>query len=89
MTGLGVGYGGGKAPQRKAHHLRRERGPGARLDLPTFVRIGVIVEPHAVNGPPGASFRDRDNKVLDTWTLDAVSSRFPCGASAVCDLDLT
>ncbi|MEU5941921.1 RNA polymerase sigma-70 factor [Micromonospora sp. NPDC047548] len=35
-----------------------------------FVRIGGVVEPHEVNGQPGAIFRDRDGKVLNTWTLD-------------------
>jgi hypothetical protein len=33
--------------------------------LPWFVRIGVV-EPHEVNGQPGAIFRDRDGKVLST-----------------------
>jgi len=33
-------------------------------------RIGVVVEPHPVNGQPGAIFRDRDGKVVNTWTLD-------------------
>jgi RNA polymerase sigma-70 factor (ECF subfamily) len=35
-----------------------------------FTRIGVVVEPHPVNGQPGAIFRDRDGKVVNTWTLD-------------------
>jgi RNA polymerase sigma-70 factor, ECF subfamily len=33
-------------------------------------RIGVVVEPHPVNGQPGAIFRNRDGKVVNTWTLD-------------------
>jgi RNA polymerase sigma-70 factor (ECF subfamily) len=28
-----------------------------------------------VNGHPGAIFRDRDNKVLNTWTLDVLDGR--------------
>ena len=33
------------------------------------------MEPHEVNGQPGAIFRDRDNKVLTTWTLDVLDGR--------------
>jgi RNA polymerase sigma-70 factor, ECF subfamily len=33
------------------------------------------VEPHEVNGQPGAIFRDRDNNVLDTWALDVLDGR--------------
>jgi len=35
-----------------------------------FTRVGVVVEPQPVNGQPGAVFRDRDGKVVNTWTLD-------------------
>ncbi|MCP2340705.1 RNA polymerase sigma-70 factor [Actinomadura rupiterrae] len=37
--------------------------------------IGVAVEPHAVNGQPGAIFRDRTGRVLNTWTLDVLDGR--------------
>jgi RNA polymerase sigma-70 factor, ECF subfamily len=40
-----------------------------------FVRIGGVVEPHQVNGQPGAIFRDRDGKVLNTWTLEILDGR--------------
>ncbi|GHI02109.1 RNA polymerase subunit sigma-24 [Streptomyces cellostaticus] len=43
--------------------------------LPPFVRIGGVVEPHQVNGQPGAIFRDRDGKVVNTWTLDILDGR--------------
>ncbi|WP_125611860.1 RNA polymerase sigma-70 factor [Specibacter cremeus] len=43
--------------------------------LPWFARIGGTVEPHEVNGQPGAIFRDRDGKVLNTWTLDILGGR--------------
>jgi RNA polymerase sigma-70 factor (ECF subfamily) len=43
--------------------------------FPLFARIGGTVEPHAVNGQPGAIFRDRDGKVLNTWTLDVLDGR--------------
>jgi RNA polymerase sigma-70 factor (ECF subfamily) len=40
-----------------------------------FVRIGGVVERHDVNGQPGAIFRDRDGKVVNTWTLDILDGR--------------
>ena len=40
-----------------------------------LVRIGGGVEPHEVNGQPGAIFRDRDGKVLNTWALDILDGR--------------
>jgi RNA polymerase sigma-70 factor (ECF subfamily) len=43
--------------------------------LPPFTRIGGVVEPHQVNGQPGAIFRDPDGKVLNTWTLDILDGR--------------
>ena len=43
--------------------------------IPLLARIGVDVEPHEVNGQPGAIFRDRDGKVLNTWTLDVLDGR--------------
>jgi RNA polymerase sigma-70 factor (ECF subfamily) len=70
-----VGDGGGKAPQWK-----RIIGAGnvARVlaaIVPPLVRIGVVVQPHEVNGQPGAIFRDRDGKVLNTWALDILDGR--------------
>lgn len=37
--------------------------------LPPFIQIGGVVQPHQMNGQPGAIFRDRDGKVVNTWTL--------------------
>jgi RNA polymerase sigma-70 factor, ECF subfamily len=73
-----VGDGGGKAPQ-----WARGRGIiGAEnvarvlaAIVPPFVRIGGVVAPHEVNGQPGAIFRDRDNKVLNTLALDILDGR--------------
>jgi RNA polymerase sigma-70 factor (ECF subfamily) len=70
-----IGDAGGKAPQWKAI---AGDGNVARLlaaIVPPFVRIGGVVEPHEVNGQPGAIFRDRDGKVLNTWTLDMLDGR--------------
>ncbi|MGW0808286.1 RNA polymerase sigma-70 factor [Nonomuraea sp. NPDC002799] len=41
----------------------------------SFARIGGVVEPHEVNGQPGAIFRDRDGKVINTLTLDVLDGR--------------
>jgi RNA polymerase sigma-70 factor, ECF subfamily len=71
-----VGDGGGKAPQ----FARAVTGADnvARVlasVLPWLARIGVEVDPHEVNGQPGAIFRDRDDKVLNTWTLDVLDGQ--------------
>ena len=62
---------GGKAPQwgngifgaQKVARLLTAR-------LPPFIQIGGLVQPHLINGQPGAIFRDPDGKVINTWTLD-------------------
>jgi RNA polymerase sigma-70 factor (ECF subfamily) len=70
-----VGDGGGKAPHWK-HIIGAENVARVLTSiLPWFLRIGVVVEPHQVNGQPGAVFRDRDNKALNTWTLDVLDGR--------------
>jgi RNA polymerase sigma-70 factor (ECF subfamily) len=33
------------------------------------------VEPHHVNGQPGAIFRDRGGKVVNTWALDILDGQ--------------
>ncbi|MEU5592966.1 RNA polymerase sigma-70 factor [Streptomyces sp. NPDC020298] len=71
-----VGDGGGKAP------LFAERVTGvedvARVLaslVPPFAQIGGTVQPHEVNGRPGAVFRDRDGKVINIWTLEILDGR--------------
>ncbi|MFD1938257.1 hypothetical protein ACFSKW_42945 [Nonomuraea mangrovi] len=70
-----VGDGGGKAPQWKhivgAENVARVL---AAIVAP-LVRIGVVVEPHEVNGQPGAIFRDRDAQVFNAWALDILDGR--------------
>jgi RNA polymerase sigma-70 factor (ECF subfamily) len=71
-----IGDGGGKAPQWGRGIIGAEN--VARVlasTFPWFFRIGGELEPHEVNGHPGAIFRDRDNKVLNTWTLDVLDGR--------------
>jgi len=71
-----VGDGGGNAPQwanavtgdaKVARVLVALVGP--------FARIGGTVEPHPVNGQPGAIFRDREGRVLNTWVLEVLDGR--------------
>jgi len=72
-----VGDTGGKAPQWGrgvvfgAGNVARTLAAIVAL----FIRIGGVVEPHEVNGQPGAIFRDRDGKVVNTWTLDILDGR--------------
>ena len=40
-----------------------------------FVRIGGTLEQHEVNGQPGAVLRDRDNRVVNTLTLDILGGQ--------------
>jgi RNA polymerase sigma-70 factor, ECF subfamily len=71
-----VGDGGGKAPQWARQVAGAEnvsRVLAALVEL--FVRVGVLVETHPVNGQPGAVFRDRDGKVLSTLALDVLDGR--------------
>ncbi|WP_055588785.1 RNA polymerase sigma-70 factor [Peterkaempfera griseoplana] len=67
---------GGKAPQWSrgffgADHVSRV----LTALFPPFLRTGGAVEPHQVNGQPGAIFRDRDGRILNTWTLDILDGR--------------
>ncbi|MCK2219885.1 RNA polymerase sigma-70 factor [Actinomadura sp. ATCC 31491] len=71
-----VGDSGGKAPlwgagivgaANVARLLASIAGP--------FVRIGGTVQPHEVNGQPGAIFRDRDGKVVNTLSLDILDGQ--------------
>lgn len=73
---LMIADGGGKAPQWGKGIVGADK--VARVlasTLPWFVRIGGDLEPHQVNGQPGAIFRDRDHKVLNTWTLDILDGQ--------------
>ncbi|MGW7041409.1 RNA polymerase sigma-70 factor [Streptomyces avermitilis] len=71
-----VGDGGGKAPQWARGFFGTDHVSHMLTALfPPFFRIGGVVEPHQVNGQPGAIFRDRDGKVLNTWSLDILDGR--------------
>ncbi|QUX27119.1 RNA polymerase sigma-70 factor [Nocardiopsis akebiae] len=71
-----VGDGGGRAPQLAGAVTGAAR--VARLlgtVFPELLRIGVTLEPHEVNGQPGALLRDRDGRVLQTLVLDVLDGR--------------
>jgi RNA polymerase sigma-70 factor (ECF subfamily) len=71
-----VGDAGGKAP------LFAERFAGAdkvgrllAVLVAHFLRIGGSVEPHVVNGQPGAILRDRGGRVFSTWAFDVLDGQ--------------
>jgi RNA polymerase sigma-70 factor (ECF subfamily) len=71
-----VGDGGGKAPALARSIIGAEKAARVLASiLPWLVRIDVTCEPREVNGQPGAIFRDRDGKVLNTWTLDVLDGQ--------------
>src|SRR5262247_1535010 len=62
-----LGDGGGKAPQFPRAVIGADKVTRVLAStFPWLVRIEVTFEPHQVNGQPGAIFRDRDGKVLNT-----------------------
>ena len=71
-----IGDSGGKAPSfarpvTGAEHVARTLAIAARQ----LVLVDVAVEPHQVNGQPGAVFRDRDGKVVTTLALDILGGQ--------------
>jgi RNA polymerase sigma-70 factor, ECF subfamily len=71
-----AGDSGGKAPALARSIIGAERVARVLASIfPRLVRIDVTLEPHEVNGQPGAIFRDRDNKVLLTMTLDVLDGQ--------------
>ena len=71
-----VGDGGGKAPQLARSIIGADNVARVLASVfPLLVSIDVTLEPHEVNGQPGAIFRDRDGRVLYTLALDVLSGR--------------
>ncbi|MEV6127014.1 RNA polymerase sigma-70 factor [Streptomyces violaceusniger] len=71
-----VGDSGGKAPRLAKAVMGAEN--VARLlgtVFPWLLRIDVSFELHEVNGQPGAVFRERDGKVLQTLVLDVLDGQ--------------
>lgn len=71
-----VGDGGGKTPQL-ARAVAGARNVARLLAavFPALDRVEVTCERHEVNGQPGAVFRDRDGRVLQTLSLDILDGR--------------
>jgi len=71
-----VADGGGKAPALARSIIGAEKVARVLASVfPRLVLIDVTLEQHEVNGQPGAIFRDRDNKVLFTVTLDILDGQ--------------
>jgi RNA polymerase sigma-70 factor, ECF subfamily len=71
-----VGDGGGKAPQLARSIIGTDKVARVLVSIfPWLIRIDVTVQPHQVNGQPGAIFRDRDGKVLNTLALDILDGQ--------------
>ena len=71
-----VGDGGGKAPQWGKGIFGADNVARVLVRIiASFTRIGIVVEAHELNGQPGAIFRDRDGKVVNTWTIDILDGR--------------
>ncbi|MFJ6798001.1 RNA polymerase sigma-70 factor [Streptomyces sp. NPDC091268] len=71
-----VGDSGGKAP-RLARPVAGAENVARLLGAvyPWLLRIDVTCEAREVNGQPGAVFRDRDGRVLQTLALDVLDGR--------------
>ncbi|WP_225801062.1 RNA polymerase sigma-70 factor [Streptomyces sp. NK15101] len=71
-----AGDGGGKAPQLARVLVGADSVAKLLAALfPVMLRVELTLEPHEVNGQPGAIVRDRDGKVLHTLSLDIVDGR--------------
>jgi len=71
-----VADGGGKAPQLARAVMGADNAARVLASIfPWLASIDVTVQPHEVNGQPGAIFRDRDGKVLNTLALDILDGQ--------------
>lgn len=67
---------GGKAPQWGKGIFGAEKVARTLASIVSvFVQVGGTLEPHVVNGQPGAIFRDADGLVLNTWALDVLDGQ--------------
>jgi RNA polymerase sigma-70 factor (ECF subfamily) len=71
-----AGDSGGKVPALARSIVGADKVARALASIfPWLVRIDVTPEPREVNGQPGAIFRDRDDKVVFTLTLDVLDGQ--------------
>ena len=79
-----VGDGGGKAPALAKSVIGADNVARVlAMIFPALARTGVGLEPHEVNGQPGAILRDRDGKVAGALTLDVLGGRIQTIRSVV------
>ena len=73
---LMIGDGGGKVPQWTNGVIGADNVARVLAAISSaLAQIEVTTQPREVNGQPGAIFRDRDDKVLYTWTLDMLGGQ--------------
>jgi RNA polymerase sigma-70 factor (ECF subfamily) len=79
-----VGDGGGKAPAFARSVIGADN--VARVlasNFPVLAKVDARLEPHELNGHPGAILRDRNNMVVGTLTLDVLGGRIQTIRSVV------
>jgi RNA polymerase sigma-70 factor (ECF subfamily) len=68
--------GGGKAPQWASGTTGADNvGRLLAASFAPLARVGVVIEPHEVNGQPAAIFRDRAGRVMNVLVLDVVDGQ--------------
>jgi RNA polymerase sigma-70 factor (ECF subfamily) len=79
-----IGDSGGKAPQLARTIVGADNAARVLASIfPWLVSIDVTVQPHQVNGQPGAIFRDRDGRVLNTLALDILDGQIQAIRSVI------
>jgi RNA polymerase sigma-70 factor (ECF subfamily) len=79
-----VGDGGGKAPALARGVIGADNVARVlAMNFPALIRTGVGLEPHVVNGQPGALLRDRDGNVAGALTFDVLGGRIQTIRSVV------
>jgi RNA polymerase sigma-70 factor (ECF subfamily) len=71
-----VGDGGGKAPQFARSVAGADKVARLLVSMMEWMlAVDVSLEPHPVNGQPGAVLRDRDGQVVNVWSVDVLGGR--------------
>ncbi|MFI6600862.1 hypothetical protein ACIBHX_31830 [Nonomuraea sp. NPDC050536] len=70
-----VNDGGGKVGGRHPVYGVQKVARVLAAAVPPFTRIGAVLKAQEVNGQPGAILRDRDGRIINTWTLDILDGR--------------
>ena len=79
-----TGDGGGKAPALARSVIGADKVARVLAAFsPLMAQIGVRMERHDLNGQPGAIVRDRDHRVVNTFTLDVLDGRIQAIRSVV------